>query len=181
MNNTDMCHIMIDLETLGTRSNAVIMSIGAVQFDLKGNLKKRFHKGVDIGSCLSNGLQVDGSTIEWWLKQSTKNISKLLSIPRMTLNMALLDLTECFGLMDKEKTYVWSHGSNFDIVLLENAYKATDMSIWWKYSNVRDTRTLFDIINYTYKAKGEHDALEDAINQAEAVAKAYQQLIKGGI
>jgi len=174
-----MCHVMIDVETLGTRSNAVIMSIGAVQFDLKGNIKQRFHKRIDIDSCLNRGLQVDGSTIEWWLKQSKENIEKLLAVPIGFLGEILDELTECFEMMDKEKIYVWSHGSNFDTVLLENAYKACDRSIWWKYSHVRDTRTLFDIANYKYVAKGGHDALEDATNQAKAVAEAYQQLMGG--
>jgi len=176
MNDVDMCHIMIDLETLGTRSNAVILSIGAVQFDLKGNTKKRFHYGIDIESCLKAGLQIDGSTISWWLRQSKENIDRLLSVKALSLEDVLISLTECFGYMDKKTTCVWSHGSTFDMVLLENAYKAMDMSIWWKYSNVRDTRTLFDIANYKYTAKGGHDALEDAENQAKAVVEAYQQL-----
>jgi hypothetical protein len=176
MNETDKCHVMIDLETLGIKSNAVILSIGAVQFDLKGNIKKRFHQGIHIDSCLERGLQVDGSTIEWWLKQSKENTEKLLAVPRQSLVGVLDELTKCFKLLDKEKICVWSHGSDFDIVLLENAYKACSRDTWWKYSHVRDTRTLFDLANYKYKAIGSHDALEDAMNQVEAVVKAYQQL-----
>jgi exodeoxyribonuclease VIII len=75
--------------------------------------------------------------------------------------------------------YVWSHGSNFDIVILENAYKAIGQAAWWKYSNVRDTRTLFDLAEHKYVSKGGHDALDDAMRQAEAVAYAYNKLMKG--
>lgn len=177
MNDVD-CHIMIDLETLGTRSNAVILSIGAVRFDLRGNIGSKFHYRLDIDSCLQAGLQVDGSTIEWWLKQSKENQNRLLAVPVKNLNDALIELTERFEFIGKEKICVWSHGSNFDIVLLENAYKATDMNVWWKYSNVRDTRTLFDLVDYKYVAKGSHDALEDAMNQVKAVQEAYQQLMR---
>lgn len=72
------------------------------------------------------------------------------------------------------------HGATFDPVILENAYRAVGMKAWWKFSNVRDTRTLFDLANYRYVAKGGHDALDDAMNQVKAVQEAYQKL-KGGI
>lgn len=179
MNDKDMCHIMIDIETLSTRSNAVIMSIGAVQFDLKGNTKGRFHEGIDVTSCISNGLHIDGDTVLWWLGQSKENQDGLLKLSRSSLKAVLDRLDECFELMNKDNMYVWSHGSNFDIVILENAYKAVGSKAWWKYSHVRDTRTLFDVVDYKYTAMGGHDALEDAVNQAKAVAEAYQQL-KGG-
>lgn len=180
MNEVDMCHIMIDIETLGTKSNSVILSVGAVQFDLRGNVHDRYHKGIEIQSCLDIGMEVDGYTIEWWLKQKHENIARLMSIDCLPLKTVLLQLYDCFVSMLKPITYVWSHGSSFDLVLLENAYKAAGWKgAWWKYSNVRDTRTLFDLANYEYIAKGGHDALEDAKNQAKAVQEAYQKL-KGG-
>lgn len=179
MNEVDMCHMMIDIETLSTRSDATILSIGAVQFDLKGNVFSSFHEGVDISSCIERGLHIDGDTIRWWLGQSKENQERLLKLPCSSLGAVLKAFEECFILMDKENTYIWSHGSNFDIVILENAYKAIGQMPWWKYSNVRDTRTLFDLANYKYVAKGGHDALEDAMNQAKAVAEAYQQLKRG--
>lgn len=183
MNTKDMCHLMIDLETLGTKSNAVIMSIGVAQFDLKGNVEPIFHKGINIQSCLSAGLQVDGDTIEWWMSQKQENIAKIVHTIKNNTNSLLgTVLTELHNTVSlgQDNWYVWSHGSNFDIVILENAYKAVGGKAWWKYSNVRDTRTLFDVANYTYKAGGGHDALDDAMNQAKAVCEAYQQLWRHG-
>lgn len=175
MNETDKCHVMIDLETLGTSSNAVILSIGAVLFNMKGDTEALLHLGVDTQSCLNAGLKVDGDTIDWWLKQSKENQDRLTSLKRLDLRAVLSELEAiCNNVF--EDICVWSHGSNFDIVLLENAYKAVGDKAWWKYSSVRDTRTLFDLANYKYKAKGGHDALDDAMNQAKAVCEAYQQL-----
>jgi 3' exoribonuclease, RNase T-like len=109
------------------------------------------------------------------LNQSKENITKLMTLyPTQYLGTALSNLRSCFSLGDN--WYVWSHGSNFDTVILENAYRLIGGSPWWDYKNVRDTRTLFDVAGCTYTAKGGHDALEDARNQAEAVQKAYQQL-----
>ena len=174
----DKCHLMIDLETLGTKSNAVILSVGAVLFDLEGNIEALMHRGINIDSCLRVGLEVDGGTIEFWLKQSKENIDKLMNVSRLSLNEVLNELA--FLNLYQSEWYIWSHGSNFDTVLLENAYKAVGQKVWWKYNNVRDTRTLFDLANYKYVAKGGHDALDDARNQAKAVCEAYLKL-KGGI
>jgi hypothetical protein len=171
---------MIDLETLSTRSNAVIMSIGVVQFDLRGNTLDRLHYRVDIHDCIKHGLHVHGGTVQWWLEQPKKNIDNLLKIESVYgLEQALHKLEYEFLPMLKECTYVWSHGSNFDVVVLENAYQAIGREVWWKYKNVRDTRTLFDLADYKYVAKGGHDALEDARNQAQAVQEAYQLLMGG--
>ena len=184
MNDKDMCHIMVDIETLSTKSNATILSIGAVQFDLLGNVSALFHKGIDIDSCIKSGLHIDGNTIKWWLGQSSENIHRVVTIinstPHNMLGAVLSEFKSVCSLMDMEKVCIWSHGSNFDLVVLENAYHAIGSTIWWKYKNVRDTRTLFDIANYTYKATGGHDALEDATNQAYGVLNAYQQLMKRG-
>ena len=50
--------------------------------------------------------------------------------------------------------------------------------MFWNYKNVRDTRTFFDLCDYTYKATGGHDALDDAMNQAIGVREAYKQLFQ---
>ena len=45
-------HIMVDLETMGRNSNAVICSIGAVEFDINtGQTGREFFAKVDIQSC----------------------------------------------------------------------------------------------------------------------------------
>lgn len=63
---------MIDLETLGTASNSVILQIGACHFDLGPGDEPHdtFERTVTIDSCLRAGLIVNGSTVEWWLHQS---------------------------------------------------------------------------------------------------------------
>lgn len=175
----DNKHIMIDIETMGTSCISAIASIGAVSFDMKGEIVSRYHMGVDLQSCVNAGLEIDASTVRWWLKQCKENQDRLLALKTKTLKEALLGLFDSFAPLNNFKTCVWSHGSNFDTVILENACKLVGVPVWWKYSNVRDTRTLFDVANYRYISKGGHDALDDAMNQANAVVDAYKQLMKG--
>ena len=177
---TDIPHVMIDLETMGTSCIAAPMSIGAVKFDMDGKILDRFHKGISLKSCVSIGMEMDVDTVAWWLKQSKENQERVLALKAENIGVVLQMFEGWLHPLNKYMTNVWSHGSNFDTVILTNAYKLLGKEVWWKYSNVRDTRTLFDIAGYEYKAKGGHDALEDAENQALAVCEAYKQLMKGG-
>lgn len=180
--NEDKVHLMIDLETYSTLCNGVFRSVGGVLFDLNEHTESMFNYGVDIEDALMAGLVIDKGAIDFWRNQPKENRNRLLNMPKS----ALIDVLEGIEhtmrevFSDLSKVYLWSHGSNFDVVLLENAYNVVGMKAWWKYSNVRDTRTFFDVTNYTYKSKGGHDALDDATNQALAVQEAYKQFTKGG-
>jgi len=165
----DAWQIMIDLETMGTSCIAAPMSIGAVRFKLTGEIETLCHIGVDLDSCMRAGMDVDANTVMWWLGQSKENQDKVLALKKLPLKDALSMLFNTFHGMNKYTTCVWSHGSVFDIVIIENACKLVGIPIWWKYNSIRDTRTAFDVVNYNYKSKGGHDALEDAMSQAEAV------------
>lgn len=170
----DNCHIMIDVETLSKQSNALILSIGAVQFSLNGELNPIYHSAIEVQSCTDVGLHVDTDTIIWWFKQP-ENLKSILELPCIGLEEALADLSSRIA----QDSYIWGHGSVFDIPILENAYKAVGIKPFWNYKNVRDTRTLFDIANYNYEAKGGHNAIDDAINQVYGVWMAYNSLRKG--
>jgi hypothetical protein len=71
---------------------------------------------------------------------------------------------------------VWSHGSIFDIVILENICRKLQQAVTWKFWQVRDTRTLFDIANVDVIVEGKHNALNDALAQAKAVQQSYKKL-----
>lgn len=176
----DIPHVMIDLETMGTSCIAAPMSIGAVKFSVEsGKILDRFHKGISLKSCVSIGMEMDVGTVEWWLKQSKENQERVLALKAENIGVVLQMFEGWLHPLNKYMTNVWSHGSIFDVVILENAYKLLGREAWWKFSNVRDTRTLFDLAGYKYVANGGHDALEDAENQAIAVVNAYKMITKG--
>ena len=67
-------HGMIDLETLSTRPDATVLTVGAIKFDPYTNEEP--HSGlylrlnVDEQSELDR--HVDDNTLEWWSKQDAK-------------------------------------------------------------------------------------------------------------
>jgi hypothetical protein len=177
-----MERVMVDIETFSTAFNGVIRSIGAVVFNSEEETVKTFFEcGVSIESCLWAGLKTDDETIEWWRKQTKEVREQLMSKESYQLETVLASFNEAVQILgvNLDETEIWSHGSTFDIVILESAYKAVGLKPWWKYKNVRDTRTLFAVADYKYEAKGGHDALEDANRQAEAVILCLNKL-KGG-
>ena len=66
-----MKHVMIDFETLGTAADSVIMSFGAVRFDIEsGEMDdEAFYRSISIESNLEKGRRIDESTLIWWMDQ----------------------------------------------------------------------------------------------------------------
>lgn len=113
MNEIDMCHVMIDMETLGEVSNSVPLSIGVVQFSLNGRCEAIYHRGISIQSCLDAGLRVTGGTVEWWMNQKDANIKAIANLLRndcVTLKEALEDIS--LLVRKARDLYVWGAWGN---------------------------------------------------------------------
>lgn len=174
--------VMIDLETLSTASNAAILTIGAVRFDpLAQDLSnaQELYIRVDLDSCEEYNLHIDDSTIQWWSTQSAEAQEEAFSSDdRVHIADAFKKLQKfCFGC-----TSVWSNGAGFDVVICENIFAKLKRSPPWKYWQVRDVRTLFDLgIDPKMPKVTAHNALEDAKAQAIGVQIVCNQLQQNGI
>ena len=174
--NTD---VMIDLETLDVLPSATILTIGAVKFDpfgdesLEPSMQKLYIK-VDIDSCDALGMTVSPSTLEWWSQQSKEAQDEAFDPNgRVSVQEALNQLYH-FSWGAKR---VWSHGVGFDLIILENYFRKIEKAVPWKFWEMRDTRTLFDIgINPGRATVTAHNALADAVDQALGVQRVYRTL-----
>lgn len=170
---------MIDLETLATSTDAAILTIGAVRFDpfakeLQNPEMTKFYVRVDIDSCDELGLVTSESTIEWWSQQSQAAQDEAFSPDnRIHIREAMTQLYKfCWG-----SQRVWANGSIFDIAICEHIYKKLEKAPPWKFWEVRDVRTAFDLgINPTRPPVLKHHALEDAWNQAVGIQNVYGTL-----
>lgn len=161
--------VMIDLETMSSRSNATICSIGAVKFD-NNKILDTFYCTIDAKTCKEAGLHICKDTIEWWAKQNKEAFNELLrnTIP---LSDALNNFTEWFG---PKSLSVWGNGAAFDNVIMDNAYKALDRKIPWSYWDDRCYRTVKALFNWIPEDKREgvyHNALDDALHQTKHLMK----------
>ncbi|MBM68176.1 MAG: hypothetical protein CME43_01920 [Haliea sp.] len=182
---TKQPYLIVDLETLGTKSNSVIMSIGAVLFTEKGIAKDKFYTNIDIKSCIDKGLNVDGDTLMWWMEQSD-TARNSLNGNRLPLDKALQKLKNY--VFKNAKTYdvhPVGNSARFDMGLLENAYNACGQEVFWKFWMERDYRTwkslngALPISRHNGCDSATHNALQDAIEQAEHAIELNKQF--GGI
>jgi hypothetical protein len=164
-------HLMIDLETLATTPEATVLTIGACKFDPYDNtIDETLYMRVDIDS---QDRDIDPNTLEWWSKQDKQIQEEAFSdADRIPLQQAMKQLY-AFGFGTNN---VWSHGSIFDIVILENICRKLQQAVTWKFWEVRDTRTLFDLAKVDVIVEGKHNALNDALAQAKAVQQSYKKL-----
>lgn len=176
-----MPDVMIDLETLSTNPSAVILTIGAVKFNRRGNINSlnstnSFYRRIVIKSCLDQGLIVSPETQEWWGSQnSAARYEALEHEDRIPLIQALKEFSTWF----KGSRYIWSHGATFDCVILEQAYRACDLPVPWLFWGTRDTRTLYDISGVKlqdFPIEVEHHALYDAYRQVLAAQESFRRI-----
>lgn len=162
---------MFDLETLGTEPGAVILSIGAVQFDLDG-INDEFYRSVSAQSCQDAGLAIDARTIEWWLDQEDE-VQDIL-IGGDGLAEVLDDFADFYGDADE----IWARGPQFDCKILGHAYEAIGAETPWHYSDPRDQRTISSLPGYEEpdNVGDEHNALDDAKYQARSVIQTLEPL-----
>lgn len=167
-------HVMLDLETWGTRPGSALRSIGAVAFTPEGAFASEFYRNVDKQSCLDVGLTLDPATVDWWSQQSLEANAALLKDPK-PLATVVGEFHKFF--QDQCGIYVWSHGANFDEPLWSAAARAAGLSIPWKYWNARCTRTLYHATGFDPRSLPRegthHNALDDAKYQARCVQAAF--------
>lgn len=181
-------HFSVDLETLGTRYDAPIISIGVVQFDPNTSKKgETFYREIDIDSAIRAG-RVNGSTLAWWMNQDKK--ARTVFDPKgskVALATALEELQRWMRGLSHDPV-VWGNGATFDISILEYAYDrgAVGLKEAWSFFNIRDMRTAVDLAGFGKancpfpKGGVQHNALDDAAYQAEVISACWRK-IKGAL
>jgi DNA polymerase III epsilon subunit-like protein len=165
--------VMVDIETLGTEPGCAILSVGAVGFDLDG-LGFQFHERVDLCSCEEAGLRLDADTVQWWAKQD--NVRDVLA-GGDDLETVLAEFVR--GVEDADE--VWANSPSFDLAILKAAGEAVGVEMPWAFYQERDFRTLKNLpVAVELEHDGtEHDALDDAIHQAERARQTLRRMDDG--
>lgn len=163
----DKYHVMLDLETMGTDTNAAIVAIGAVKFNRDG-IGSTFYRAVDLQSSMDAGSTVTASTIKWWLNQSDAARNAVVGSGASKLDAALLSLGAFITPgPDSQLLGVWGNGAVFDNVILSSAYDRIGMKRPWAYHLDRCYRTvkaLHPLLDMPDEGTA-HNALDDALYQ----------------
>lgn len=169
-------HAMIDIETLGTEPDSVVLSVGAVKFDpfqlTDPHAKTLWRPEIDAQS--NAGRSVLDDTLQWWAKQPQHIQDEAFDEHgRITLSLFMADLNKYLVGVDK----IWCQGPQFDMVILENFFDNFGHHKNWFYWQISDCRTLFKLMPRDPRKDIQqdlHNALEDSRWQAVCVQKFYK-------
>ena len=178
-----MNNVMIDLETLGTSANSVVLSVGAVYFDPStGELGDKTYFVLSTQKQLDLGRTVSASTLAWWMSQSEEAVGVVKESAQEEILTFLL--WELNSFLSQEDVKVWGNGAAFDNVILANLYEQVGIETPWKFYNDRCYRTVKnmfpDVSLWEFQGTA-HNALDDAIHQAKhlcEIVKQYPTILK---
>jgi exodeoxyribonuclease VIII len=168
-------HLMVDLETLDTKTSATVLTLGAVRFDPYSDTPmKELYLRFDIDSQDALGCTIDDNTLSWWSKQAD-DVKEEAFNPNDRVTVE--DAIQIFHSFAWNSDAFWSHGATFDLMILQNLYDKLGRAYPWQYWQMRDTRTLFDLGHDPEMPQAaKHNALEDAKRQAIGVRNIFKKL-----
>lgn len=160
-------HIMVDLETMGKRPHAAIVSIGAVKFDNRG-IEDDFYASIDLQSAVDGGASMDPETVLWWLQQGEDARSSLIQ-ETQNLKTVLFLFRDWIKFNTRDIGGVWGNGASFDNVILSETYARLGLETPWPFWLDRCYRTIKRLApEIKIERTGtHHNALDDARSQAE--------------
>lgn len=168
-----MSAAMIDLETLSTKVNTVVLTLGGVMFDpyTKDEPNDPIYLKFDADQQIADGRYWDEETLEWWGKQPADIQEDAMGgDDRIEVVEALVTLRKWCRHADT----VWANGSIFDIMILENMCEQYEQPVPWQYWSIRDVRTVFNMGQKPNMDKSSlHNALADSYQQAIGVQNIF--------
>lgn len=179
--------LMVDIEALGTGSDAIILSVGIVLFDVfgePGSFEACWHEPIDLAD--QGGRRADIDTIMWWLSQGEAGAA-MTQLRKDRTPVSITDLMIEFSQLrngEEASGLVWANAPTYDLVILRHAFSHNlrEMRVPWSFRDERCFRTLFQefgdlVTDPEVVIDGvKHDALYDAKRQAAKVQQIYRAL-----
>lgn len=183
--------IMVDIETLGNKTDSTIFQIAAVAFDIEtGKHLQTFQRIADISS--NKTLNVTGDTLKWWLNTNKELLSDLLNQGQYSSEDLLIEFSNwMMSIVLHHDAYLWGNGILFDNKMIQHQLESIGITYPIFYRNDRDVRTIVELASHKtgltekelrkkyYDSNTEaHNAAHDVANQIRLVTACYEELIK---
>ena len=148
---------IFDVETLGKRSNSVILSMAAIYFDPDTKPSPQelrdsafFAKFSVVEQVKEYGREMNQPTMDWWKKQCD-NVRTASFVPHK-YDCSFVDGYESMrnwarGKNDN-KCWVWARG-NLDQLVMDDIEEQLELEPIWPYARWRDVRTAVDFLYNT--------------------------------
>lgn len=161
----DKVHLMVDIESEDVEPSAVILSIGGCTIR-EIDTSKYFYSELDTNTQF--GRTKSPFTLEWWKTQVAKGGYK--PDGKVYIKDALEQFSDWIKSFNA-RPIIWCKGTDFDVKILDDAYKMEKLEVPWAYNDVRDFRTLKKLHPQLTFPENQfaHHALEDALYQARCL------------
>lgn len=186
--------IMIDIESLSLDPRALVLSIGAVAFNLAtGEIRRELYVELDTRAQMRCKRHISVDTVRWWVKQAIENpgAAELFSDANKVDDQHALHLMDKF-ICETEAdegglNNIWALGPQFDMVALSTMYDDFGLIVPWRYNQIRDARTIRQLFREMGETLGpietkfdgtRHNALADARYQTAELVEMVKR-IKG--
>jgi hypothetical protein len=142
VNDPAITDVMVDIETLGLKADAVVLSIAAVQFKLYDEGPLTFGRCtwvLDLNTQFGKCRSVNQGTLDFWSKQDAEARAHWALGKPMPVELALRGMAA----LVPENALVWANGIVFDIGILESLHEDFGEPLPWRYNAPRDCRTIY--------------------------------------
>lgn len=167
--------VMIDLETLSTKLDTVILTLGGVKFDpySKEEPFDPIYLRIDVDEQLAAGRRVDDHTLQWWMDQDPEIREEAIGEDD---RISMLDAFKQFHSWVLHADTIWANPPVFDVMIMENFYAWNGWFHPWEHWRIRDARTVFHMGINPGMDKGDlHNALADSYQQALGVQHVFSE------
>ena len=169
-----MTDIMLDLETLSSRPDAAIVSIGACTFRSDGEAMPEYERErrlivFPVRADMAKGGRADIETMLWWGQQGAAARDMLDEALRTQADPVkrLLDLI-WFCTRPGQTVRVWGNGADFDNVVISEALRRHGLMPSWDRRNNRCFRTLKALAPDVPKPPNDRPHCADSDAEAQA-------------
>lgn len=167
---------MIDLETLSTDLDAVILTLGGVKFDpySMDEPHSPIYLRINVDEQMAAGRSWNDDTVAWWGKQSKEIQEEALGEEG---RVSMVDAMKEFHAWVLHSDTIWSNGATFDVMVMENFYQYNAWFHPWEYWRIRCCRTVFNMgVDPQMPKDALHNALADSYEQAKAIQRIFGEL-----
>lgn len=173
--------IMLDIETMGVRNNAIVLEVAIAWLSEGGHVHSKEWK-LNAGWQERQGRTMDLDTVLWWSTQANNDIFRKAadnegSTPHITFALDFCNTLK--DLYSKGYTTLWAKSPTFDYIILrdliQETYKGDEVFPFRQLRDVRTLEAIAELLGFEHGTLGQkpvepsdgvpHTALYDAQKQ----------------
>lgn len=181
-------HVMLDMETLGTGPNAVVVQMALVRFRLhdpdNATILQNVAIDFDWQDQLSQGRVITQDTLQWWMQQPDAVRGKVFGPGEFRIETEAGIESAAAFLEGVGNPVIWACPANFDIPLFEGLLQTYGIRVPWFHRDTMCLRTLCLAAGYDRRMdkRGDghmhHDATDDCHFQIFQARRAWAKIIE---